>query len=55
MISESEAGKAFYSEMNMEDISKQRISQGVLERRLAKEGEKRERRKRRRRERRENE
>lgn len=54
MISESEAGKALCSEMNMEDISEQRISQGVLERRLAKEGGKRERRKRRR-ERRENE
>ena len=40
MISESEAGKAFCSEMNMEDISKQKISQGVLERRLEKEGEK---------------
>lgn len=52
MISESETGKVFCSEMNTDDISKQKIGQGVLERRLEKKGgkERRERRKRERRE-----
>lgn len=53
MISESETGKAFCSEMNTDDISKQKIGQVVLERKLEKEGGKERRRERRKRERRE--
>lgn len=53
MISESETRKAFCSEMNTDDISKQKIGQVVLERKLEKEGGKERRRERRERERRE--